>query len=149
MKATKNKRVELSKTHIDRWFTTYYHFRRKHFHNFIFTIFFLLQSSYFFFPLPRPTEWRPMTFTHQVYFNSRPLGDALTRELALELGGATSLDFVHCNVCKQKRMNVEWNSFWHGLHVLKRKEVKLRFLTLVEKLLCEQNFSLHYSWQAS
>ena len=46
MKATKNKRVELSKTHIDRWFTTILEEN-------IFTIlfsqfFFLLQSSYFF-----------------------------------------------------------------------------------------------------
>ena len=124
-------------------------FWKKTFSQFYFHNFFFRCRDHNFFPLPRPTEWRPMTFTHQVYFNSRPLGDALTRELALELGGATSLDFVHCNVCKQKRMNVEWNSFWHGLHVLKRKEVKLRFLTLVEKLLCEHNFSLHYSWQAS
>ena len=124
-------------------------FWKKTFSQFYFHIFFFVAEFIFFFHSPDPRsdgQWRSRI---QVYFNSRPLGDALTRELAQEWGGATSLDFVHCNVCKQKRMNVEWNSFWHGLHVLKRKEVKLRFLTLVEKLLCEQNFSLHYSWQAS
>ena len=146
MKATKNKRVELSKTHIDRWCTTITEEKSSEFY----FHFFLLQSSQLFFHSPDPRsdgQWRSRI---QVYFNSRPLGDALTRELAQEWGGATSLDFVHF-VCKSKKeCSIRWMKFiltWFAC--LKRKEVKLRFLTLEEKLLCEENFSLHYSWQAS
>ena len=64
MKATKNKRVELSKN-IDR-----YHF----FSNLFFVSLFLCRVDIYY-STDGPTECRPMTCTHQVYFNSRPLGE--------------------------------------------------------------------------
>ena len=124
-------------------------FQKKKVQNFIFI--FCLQSSQLFYPLPRPTEWRPMTFTHSSLLQLPTPRGRTDSWISTRVGWSYFTRFCPFWMQKQKRnaLSVEWNSFWHGLHVLKRKEVKLRFLTLEEKLLCEENFSLHYSWQAS
>ena len=124
MKATKNKRVELSKTHIDRWCTTILEEKSSEFYfHFLFAEFTIV---FFHSPDPRSDgQWRSRI---QVYFNSRPLGDALTRELAQEWGGATSLDFVHF-VCKSKKeCSIRWMKFiltWFACFKEKRSQVTL------------------------
>ena len=101
-------------------------FQKKKVQNFIFIFCCRVHNCFFHSPDPRSDgQWRSRI---QVYFNSRPLGDALTRELAQEWGGATSLDFVHF-VCKSKKeCSIRWMKFiltWFACFKEKRSQVTL------------------------
>ena len=100
-------------------------YQKKKVQNFIFI--FLLQSSQLFFPLPRPTEWRPMTFTHPSLLQLPTPRGRTDSWISTRAGWSYFTRFCPLQ-CMQAKKTERWMKFiltWFACFKEKRSQVTL------------------------